>query len=431
MTRRNLWFAVRMAVLTLVGALTAGGAAYWNFANQLPPYDAPPVVLPVPNAYDDYLAAAAISQAAGGTGPTLQDRVHDVPPGRLSTVVARNRAALARLRQGFGKQSGAPPVVSREQLFPEKGGFRELARVLVAEGKLAEREGRMADAARSYRDCLRFGVDVPRGGTLLHGQLGIAIQNTGLRALEESIHRLAGPTAARLAREMRSLDGRSTSFAQNLAIEKDATTLCLREALRHTTVWQALIPSCSLSPGDSPILHGYLTLQYGLVSKRSLLNRYRSYLDAGIVDAPRPYYATALPTPDRVLQFVTPEISEFKVKWAVRDARWRIMQLRLAARAYQYRHGAPPPSVEALVPAYLPAIPQDPFANRPLVYRVKANRALIYSRGPDSKDDGGKDLGESVYASTTGDIVTLKPRQPLRSPTPGTPPGGPPPHPTR
>ena len=45
-----------------------------------------------------------------------------------------------------------------------------------------------------------------------------------------------------------------------------------------------------------------------------------------------------------------------------------------------------------LVPAWLPAVPLDPFSNRPLVYRITTNSFLLYSVGPDGKDDQGTSL---------------------------------------
>src|SRR5436190_1611091 len=92
----------------------------------------------------------------------------------------------------------SPPKVAMP--VPNAASFRALARVLVAEGKLAEREGRMPDAARSYLDCLHLGTDVPRGGVLIHGLVGLAVQALGLRAMEGAVDRLDGPTAAAAAR---------------------------------------------------------------------------------------------------------------------------------------------------------------------------------------------------------------------------------------
>lgn len=102
MALRNPWFLVWMSVFAPVFVLLIGGVTYWNAANQLPAYVRPPVVLPEPNAYDDYAAAAAMCRAAGGSGVGYAAR--QVPPGRLRAVVMRNRAALARLRRGFGKE---------------------------------------------------------------------------------------------------------------------------------------------------------------------------------------------------------------------------------------------------------------------------------------------------------------------------------------
>jgi hypothetical protein len=404
MAWRNPWFLVRMSLFALVCVLLIGGAVYWNAANQLPPYVRPPVVLPQPNAYDDYAAAAAICRAAGGSG--VRYAAHPVLSGRLRGVVGRNRAALARLRQGFGKQSCAPPVVSDEQTFPELAGYRDVARVLVAEGNLAAREGRMADAARSYRDCLRFGVDVPHGGTLIHGYVGLALQEIGLRAIEEDIDRFDGPTAASLMRQVRALELRATSLADTLVGQKEASIAILMDELRRGSVWQAVLPD----EANTPLIRTMMDVQYGFPSKRTLLAHYRAFLDDGIAAARQPYYARVKTSPPRdgVIQFLGPGLSRPRMKWAVRDARWRIIQLRLAAWAYQSQHGAPPASAEALVPTYLTAVPRDPFADLPLVYRVKGGRAIVYSRGPDGKDDGGKDLGDKAYLGKSGDIVTLK-----------------------
>lgn len=232
--------------------------------------------------------------------------------------------------------------------------------------------------------------------------MGLKLQEIGLEALEQDIDRLDASTAASLAREMGALDRRATGLADTLASEKEASTAILMNRLRRRSVWQALLPE------DTLFIHTVMALQYGLPTKRELLASSRAYLDAGIKDARRPYYARVLPPWVGINQLIAQDLSLPRLKWAVRDARWRIIELRLAARAYQVEHGAPPASARLLVPASLPAVLRDPFADRLLVYRVKGNRAVVYSRGPDGKDDGGKDLGNRVYPGMSGDIVTLK-----------------------
>jgi len=68
----------------------------------------------------------------------------------------------------------------------------------------------------------------------------------------------------------------------------------------------------------------------------------------------------------------------------------RVMIATLAIERYRRTHAeAPPESLDALVPAYLDAVPQDPFAKSPLVFRRGKDAYLVYSIDRDQKDDGG------------------------------------------
>jgi hypothetical protein len=445
MARRNPWVVVATGVFALLCVLIAGVAGYWHYANQLPVYPPPNIVMPVPNAYDDYVAAAQMCEAAGGatvaaegsgaastgnsgrlpgypgrrraapargSGQQRQAFEPDVPLAQVRAVVARNRPALARLRQGFRKQYRSPPLVSASQMFPELAQFRELARVLVTEGKLAERQRRPDDAARSYLDCLRLGIDVPRGGPLIHGLVGIAVQSIALRPLQGLADRLGGPTAAAAAREMARLDAQAPSLADTLSNEKEGMTASLLQMLRQPGGWRQMFAGMftSGSSGAPSADEIWLALRFTFTPKRRMLDNVRGYMDALSAGSRRPYYAPAVMPPipgDPLSQIVLPVFDQARFRWVVMDAQWRITELRLATRAYQQQHGTPPPSLEALVPAYLPAVPQDPFAPKPLVYRRTGTAALIYSRGPDGKDDGGKDLGARVNPDSRGDIVSM------------------------
>ncbi len=67
----------------------------------------------------------------------------------------------------------------------------------------------------------------------------------------------------------------------------------------------------------------------------------------------------------------------------------RLLICDLALRLYLAEHGELPKRLEQLVPDYLPELPLDPFSERPLVYRPDGSSWLLYSIGPDHKDDGG------------------------------------------
>jgi hypothetical protein len=82
-----------------------------------------------------------------------------------------------------------------------------------------------------------------------------------------------------------------------------------------------------------------------------------------------------------------------------------LRQMTLAAiaiRRYELRHGQPPPSLEALVPALLPKLPHDSFSGQPLRYRrTDDGGILLYSVGADGKDDGGDTTPTTRAASWT------------------------------
>jgi hypothetical protein len=89
----------------------------------------------------------------------------------------------------------------------------------------------------------------------------------------------------------------------------------------------------------------------------------------------------------------------------------------LALRSFQIEHGTYPESLDEMVPIYLSRVATDPFARGDTIrYRRQDNSYVLYSIGPDGKDDGGKPIEHleapvgsrrqhAVDAQSTGDIV--------------------------
>lgn len=74
---------------------------------------------------------------------------------------------------------------------------------------------------------------------------------------------------------------------------------------------------------------------------------------------------------------------------ASHEVRMQLTQLGLLAEQYQRHFGKPPETLNA-VAAHLPEETIiDPFSGRPFAYRVTEGGFLLYSVGPDEKDDGG------------------------------------------
>ena len=75
------------------------------------------------------------------------------------------------------------------------------------------------------------------------------------------------------------------------------------------------------------------------------------------------------------------------------DAHNYLLAVAFALRAYRLEHGTEPEQLAALAPDYLTALPNDPFAvTGAFRYRKTADDYLLYSLGPDGKDDNGKPI---------------------------------------
>lgn len=84
----------------------------------------------------------------------------------------------------------------------------------------------------------------------------------------------------------------------------------------------------------------------------------------------------------------------------------------IAAELFRRKNGKWPAKLDDLVPEFLPAVPIDPFTNRPLLLKASTDSCKVYSVGRDGSDDGGNltsdmkpgtDLG---FEMTTHDTTT-------------------------
>ncbi|MGD1275934.1 MAG: hypothetical protein ABR964_01770 [Tepidisphaeraceae bacterium] len=145
------------------------------------------------------------------------------------------------------------------------------------------------------------------------------------------------------------------------------------------------------------VLDGYLQLMDGL--KRATLEPYfkaRQQLveleDSYSPNGPHRglFVAIMAPSMTRTIQMV-----------AQAEATDACAEVAVAMTRYRLDHGALPAKLEDLVPGYLDEIPLDPFDGKPLRLAVKQDQCIIYSVGPDGKDDGGIPLDPRT---NTGDV---------------------------
>ena len=98
-----------------------------------------------------------------------------------------------------------------------------------------------------------------------------------------------------------------------------------------------------------------------------------------------------------------------------RTTTWQDMvPVVFALAAYRADHGAYPADLAAPVPEYLPAIPRDPFSDGPLRYKRDAAGYLLYSVGPNGKDDGGRAWYDQPYSKENRDCDDIAIRVPAK-----------------
>jgi len=71
------------------------------------------------------------------------------------------------------------------------------------------------------------------------------------------------------------------------------------------------------------------------------------------------------------------------------DARLGTAEIALALRIYKSKHGFYPFRLADLVPEIIPELPKDPYTGKDFLYNPKGLNILIYSVGPNLKDDFG------------------------------------------
>jgi hypothetical protein len=228
--------------------------------------------------------------------------------------------------------------------LPDIQQLRVLNRALAAEARLADGEGRHADAAGVYLDCVRLGDAAARGGLLVHELVGIAIRSTGLQGLARQLPHLNATELSELQTRLQQLSAEREPFAELLVREKMSAATSYPWTLR-------------------------LTYQ----------------LDDSMIK---------------------PAIDASQNARLRSDAQLLLVQAEAAVRHYTLEHGAPPKSLSELVPRYFETTPIDPYSDRPLVYRRTADGYLLYSVGINGRDDGGTraTLSNATTSVGSGDL---------------------------
>ena len=408
-------FLMLMLGLVLPSAL---GLTLWSRAlDRNPNVSIPTPTVPTPNARDYYIAASnaaidsdKISFAVGSWNPATKPSGdnHFYSPADKEKLVAENAGAINTLHTGFRCPYQEPPHRSFSATFSHYQKMRTLARLLFLQAQVDGEKGDWGGSIDADLDAVQLGETMPRGGPLIGMMVGDACQAIGRRHAWGAADHLDAARARAAARRLETIRAAHVPFADVLQEEEWETQASLLEMM-HRRDWPGdILASFSPDQQGNQLASNWQTApRIRLAGKRNIMANYTRYMDQSIADARRPYPAhlPAPPSPsDPVDQILLPFLTEYggHLDDVKADTQNALLLTMLALRAYRLDHGADPSALSVLVPQYLQAVPTDPFAlSGPLHYKHLGMKPLLYSVGPDGKDDGGKAIFDRTIPAPT------------------------------
>ncbi len=256
-------------------------------------------------------------------------------------------------------------------------------------------------------DAIQLGETMPRGGPLIGMLVGVACQSIGRRQAWGAVDHLNAAQAAALARRLETIRASHVPFADTMQAEEWETQASLLELMQQHD-WPGNIFSVAdpENQNSASTWSDRLTAtRIKLMGKRAVMASYTGYMNQIIANARQPYSAHPAEPPipnNPISQMLFPVFSNVRLREAGANAQNALLLTLLALRAYKLDHGAYPVSLFALAPTYLKAVPNDPFAlSGPLRYKNQGSKFLLYSVGPDGKDDGGKPIFDPTKPAPT------------------------------
>lgn len=130
------------------------------------------------------------------------------------------RETLDLGRNGSSMNSCQMPCLDLEQI-DLLAGLRQLARLLVSNGKIAEHKGDADRAINDYFNVVKLGTDCSRGGTIILNLVGTAITSMGTQAIRGwALQNATSPKALEnIIEKLNHIDSARVPFAETFRYE--------------------------------------------------------------------------------------------------------------------------------------------------------------------------------------------------------------------
>lgn len=297
-------------------------------------------------------------------------------------------------------------------LIPEIGTMRRAAQWLLYKGTLAIRAGDHEEAAKRLHQTIVISEHAAEGLETISTLTSVSIRRMAFDFVEASTHYSNDVTY---------------SSEHWLSFSNDAfwrTVVDMERLVLAAPVFEGLLGDDFADIEDlfgREFAHRFRWLRLPLTSW-IIKYDYAAYLDFMLLsrllsNKPYPDYASASrsleeETSEAAWQnhhFITatllPSLSTVRTHVVSADSRAVLTAIGLAINAYHSEHGTYPDTLDILTPRFLDTVPLDPFTGSIPIYRKQDSGFLLYSVGPNLKDEGGKTKPDRPYDIHEGDFV--------------------------
>ena len=390
--------------IIVFGAGAVALAYWWMSLSALPKIVIPSNPLPSQNGFDTFARAGtmlqdeskvsyATSKIHTGKDPNDRNYTH----AEKEELLTENAPALLLFREGLKQEYMTPSYRSVDTVFPYLANDRKLARLLRLEALVREERGDWKGGMGSHIDTIELGNKVKKGGPLIHFLVGTACEAIGQKGMARLIDPLSNSESKSALGRLMKIDEGAVPFSEVLTEEKYTGQALILEFINKRRTFSELAKSFDDGNQTESNLQAF---KYLVGDKKSYLDHYNKYMDQIIANSKHPYSAH-LPLPeipnDPLNQGMIAGGAMGRFSLEITIATNRLLIIGIALKIYKSEHGGYPSKLIELVPSVLPVLPNDPFAlSGTFQYRQDKSGYLLYSVGPDGKDDGGTPIEDKT-----------------------------------
>lgn len=348
----------------------------------------------------------------------------------ISGCLQRNKKALEILRLGTKIEKARYPMDFREgyaMLLPHLTHIRDAARLLFFEATLAADDGQSEKAVESLETFLCLARSLQAEPMTISLLVRIAIWSDAVQAYEHILTK-AKPGHVALdrlalyyerAEDLGSLD-RALNMELCVALELFSK---LREgnweALKYLDVSQENAEKMAngmkvykeLGDLDEDCLY-YLEMMHRMIqiARRPLEEQVQQMdmLDREIMKTGASDSKKSARERNKILSFILlPALWSVGGKTLEHIAKLRLARIATAIEKYRLDKGKLPHNLAELFSLYLPKTLNDPYTGKAMLFQKASNGYIIYSTGPNMKDDNGttKEVARSLQRYEEYDIT--------------------------